>query len=226
MPVDLLPGSRSTRPRREVSTVPEHQTSCPRPDPRGGGQRPSQTPGRRRFAGAPGTLAVTTAFVIGIGLVTGAAGSPAQAAPYGLPPAAAVLPPVNAYAAIQCEDYDEQNGIRLEGHPGGLHAGFISTADWLRFDNVGFTGVPARRMTIRASNAARQNRTGRVELRLDDRSNAPIASMTIPNNGNWLEFITYEVSIPATVGTHTVFLTFTSTQDEEFANVDWITFRH
>lgn len=131
----------------------------------------------------------------------------------------------SAYATIQCEDYDEQNGIRLEGHSGGLHAGFISTGDWLRFDNVDFTDVAARRMLFRASNAARQNRTGRVEVRLDSLSRPPIASMTIPNNGDWLEFLTYELSIPSTVGVHAVYLTFTSAQNEEFANVDWLTFR-
>jgi Carbohydrate binding module (family 6) len=146
------------------------------------------------------------------------------------PVLAASTPPTptnaTAYSTIQCEDYDDQNGIHLEAHPGGLHAGFISNGDWLRFDKVGFTDDPAHRMTFRASNAARQNRTGKVELRLDKLSNAPIASMTIPDNGDWFSFITYDLNIPATVGVHTVFLVFTSTQDEEFANMDWIIFRH
>lgn len=160
-----------------------------------------------------------TALALAIGLsASGLHPSAAQAA---------VTPlSFDAYATIQCEDYDEQNGIHLEAHTGGIHAGFISRGDWLRYDQVNFTSTAARRMMFRASNAAREGRTGKVEVRLDSLSNASVASMTIPNNGDWMTFLTYELAVPSITGVHTVFLAFTSTQDEEFANMDWITFKH
>jgi hypothetical protein len=130
------------------------------------------------------------------------------------------------YPTIQAEDYDGQNGVRTESWNGGRHIGFISTGDWVRYNDVDFTGDAARSLLIRASNGARQNRSGRVELRLDRRSNPPVGSMTIPNNGDWYRFSTYRMRIPATTGVHTVYLTFTSGQDEEFANIDWLRFRH
>lgn len=158
---------------------------------------------------------VAAALASGLGLF--AAAHPAAAAP--------TTPNASAYSTIQCEDYDDQNGIHLEAHPNGVHAGFISTGDWLRYDKIDFTSTPVRRMLIRASDAARENRTGIVQVRLDKITNAPIGSLTIPNNGDWLSFVTYEVSLQATTGLHTVFLTFTSSQNEEFANADWITFK-
>lgn len=162
---------------------------------------------------------MTAALALAIGLTAN-----------GLHPSAAqaAVTPLNAdaYATRQCEDYDEQNGIHLEAHTGGLHVGFISRGDWLRYDKLDFTSTPAKRMLFRASNAARQGRTGKVEIHLDALTNPTLASMTIPNNGDWMTFITYELAIPATTGVHTVFLLFTSTQDEEFANMDWFTFKH
>lgn len=149
--------------------------------------------------------------------------APARKEPTTPPPP----PDGSAYHTIQGETFDGQNGVRTEPNEkgGGVHIGFISNGDFVRYDNVGFTDVPATSMVLGASNAARQNRTGRVELRLDSRSSAPIGTMTIPNNGDWFAFSTYQMSITPTTGTHTIFLTFTSGQDEEFANVDWLSFR-
>lgn len=137
------------------------------------------------------------------------------------------LPDGSAYHTIQGESFDGQSGIKSEANEkgNGVHIGFISNGDFARYDDVDFTDVPAHALLLSASNAARQNRSGEVELRLDSRSSAPIGRMTIPNNGDWFAFSTYRMSIEATTGVHTVFLTFTSGQDEEFANVDSFTFR-
>jgi hypothetical protein len=153
--------------------------------------------------------------------------APAPTTPPTAPPAPQE-PPGTAFSTIQGESFDGQNGVRTEAAEsgGGRHVGFISTGDWVRYEGVTFTGDTARRLVLRASNGARENRTGRVELRLDRRSNAPIGSMTIPNNGKdkWFAFSTYGMAIAPTTGVHTVYLTFTSSQNEEFANVDWLTF--
>ncbi|MET3424941.1 hypothetical protein BJ973_004153 [Actinoplanes tereljensis] len=133
-----------------------------------------------------------------------------------------------AYRTTQAEEFDEQNGITVEADQTGpgRHVGFITTGDWVRYDNVGFTDVPATTLLISASNWAANNGTGEVELHLDNRSSAPIGTMTIPNNADWFTFTAYSMKIQPTTGVHTVYLTFTSKQTEEFGNVDWFRFQH
>ncbi|GGN68393.1 hypothetical protein GCM10010112_32700 [Actinoplanes lobatus] len=133
-----------------------------------------------------------------------------------------------AYSVIEAEKFDEQNGIKTEPAQvgSGVHIGFITSGDWVRYDNIGFTATPARKLLISAANFAAEKRTGEVEVRLDSRSNAPIGSMTIPNNGDWFTFTTYSMTIQPTTGVHTVYLTFTSNQTEEYANIDWFRFGH
>ena len=133
-----------------------------------------------------------------------------------------------AYSTIQAERFDGEAGIQTESNrfDGGQHIGFISSGDWVRYDNIGFTNVAANSMLLSTANGAVQNRTGWVELRLDRRSNAPIASMRIVNNGDWFAFNTYRLRIPPITGVHTLYLTFTSDQDQEFGNLDWFSFRH
>lgn len=205
-PVSELPSPTGSRPA-EASLVPVT----------GGGPvdgtRPAgpgaTTPGGPRRTGPSPT-----------GVPTGRTGTPSTGKPSPPPRTPA------AYPTIQAESYDREHGIRTESSGGITHIGYIATGDWVRYDNVDFTGDAARGLLIRASNAARQNRTGRVELRLGRRSNPPVGSMTIPNNGDWFTFSTYRMRIPPTTGVHTVYLTFTSRQDEEFANVDWLRFEH
>jgi hypothetical protein len=133
-----------------------------------------------------------------------------------------------AYSTIQAESYDAEFGIQVEAAESGSgrHVGFIHRGDWMRYDDVGFTATPATSLLISAANFAAEDRTGVVEVRLDSRSHAPVGSMTIPNNHSWFDFQTYTVRILPTTGVHTVYLTFASTDSVEFANVDWIRFRH
>jgi hypothetical protein len=162
-----------------------------------------------------------------------AATGPAKAVPSGgggNTPAQPNDPPQNAtaYTVIQAETFDEQNGVKIENAPtgSGRHVGFITTGDWIRYDNLGFTDVPATKLQISAANWAKDDGTGVVEVRLDDRAALPIGTMTIPNNHSWFDFVTYTMTIQPTTGVHTVYLTFTSTQREEFGNIDWLQFRH
>ncbi|GIE78696.1 hypothetical protein Aph02nite_46460 [Actinoplanes philippinensis] len=148
----------------------------------------------------------------------------------GRAPRSPAAPPQNAtaYTVIQAETFDEQNGVKIEKAPTGTgrHVGFITKGDWIRYDDIGFTDVPATSLQISAADWARNDGTGVVEVRLDDRAAPPIGVMTIPNNHSWFDFVTYTMTIRPTTGVHTVYLTFTSRQREEFANIDWFRFRH
>ncbi|MFD0524238.1 carbohydrate-binding protein [Paractinoplanes durhamensis] len=152
--------------------------------------------------------------------------SPRRTSP--APPPAPPPPNATAYRIVQAEDFDEQNGIKVEADESGpgSHIGFITTGDWVRYDSVGFTDVPANTLLISASNWAANNGTGEVEVHLDNRSGAPIGRMTIPNNADWFTFTTYSMKIRPTTGVHTVYLTFSSRQTEEFGNIDWFRFQH
>jgi hypothetical protein len=133
-----------------------------------------------------------------------------------------------AYLTTQAETYDAEGGVEVQAAESGSgrHVGFIHRGDWVRYDNVGFTSTPANSLQISAANWAAEDRAGQVEVRLDSRTKAPIGSMTIPNNHSWFDFKTYTMKILPTTGVHTVFLTFASSDSVEFANVDWIRFRH
>jgi hypothetical protein len=182
------------------------------PDYPQGGGNPQRTGGRPAATG--------TAVVV----PSGGGGDP-------LPqPTVPATPPQNAtaYTFIQAESFDEQNGVKIENAPAGSgrHVGFITKGDWIRYDDIGFTDVPATGLQISAANWAKNDGTGVVEVRLDDRANLPIGVMTIPNNHSWFDFVTYSMTIRPTTGVHVVYLTFTSNQREEFGNIDWLRFRH
>lgn len=68
--------------------------------------------------------------------------------------------------------------------------------------------------------------SGQVEVRLDSRSNAPIASIPVTNTGGWQTWTTKTAGITGVTGTHTVYLTFASSQSADFVNVNWFTFTH
>ena len=68
--------------------------------------------------------------------------------------------------------------------------------------------------------------SGLVEVRLDSRTSAPVGSFAIADTGGWQTWRTVPANICAVTGTHTVYLTFTSGQPADFANVNWLTFGH
>ncbi|MEU8660839.1 carbohydrate-binding protein [Actinoplanes philippinensis] len=70
----------------------------------------------------------------------------------------------------------------IDRAPAGRHAGFNTKGHWIRYDDIGFTDVPATSLQISATNWSRNDGTGVVEVRLDDRAAPPTGVMTIPNN--------------------------------------------
>jgi Carbohydrate binding module (family 6) len=184
--------------------------------------------------GIPGIPGIPAA-VPGSPALSVPASNPAPApagSPSTLPPTPArttpAAPKLSAYDTILGETFDDRYSIEIEPDESGsgVHIGFIHRGDWVSYDDLEFTDVPATKMLISACNWAADGKTGLVEVYLDSLTNAPIGRMTIPNNSSWSAFKTYSMSIQPTTGKHRVYLKFAATHSVEFANVDWFRFQH
>ncbi|MEV0720163.1 carbohydrate-binding protein [Asanoa sp. NPDC050611] len=133
----------------------------------------------------------------------------------------------SAYNQIQAESFNAQSGVIVEAcSEGGQNIGAVRNGDWVQFNNVNFGSTPARDFVARVASGAGGGVSGLVEVRLDSRSNAPIGSFALANTGGWQSWRSIPGNVTPTTGTHTVFLTFTSGQPNDFVNVNWFQFRN
>jgi len=132
----------------------------------------------------------------------------------------------SAYSQIQAESFNAQSGVIVEAcSEGGQNIGAIRNGDWVQFNNINFGSTPARDFVARVASGAGAGVSGLVEVRLDSRSNAPIGSFALANTGGWQSWRSVPGNVTPTTGTHTVFLTFTSGQPNDFVNVNWFQVR-
>jgi Carbohydrate binding module (family 6) len=151
-----------------------------------------------------------------------AAPEPASEAPTTTPPAG-----VDAYAALQAEAADAQQGTQTEDTTdtgGGKNVGWIAGGDWLRFDDVNFGDTPAGKLIARVSSDSDDG--GRMEIRVDTLSNPPVASLQVNDTGGWQDWATATTTMTPVSGVHTVFVTFAGDGDDEFMNLNYFAFEH
>ncbi|MDG4828706.1 carbohydrate-binding protein [Solwaraspora sp. WMMD1047] len=146
------------------------------------------------------------------------------------PPPTTTPPPTgggfNAYSTIQAEAFSAQNGVIVEAcSEGGQNIGALRNGDWVRFDNVRFGSTPARDFVARVASGASAGVSGLVEVRLGSPTGTVIGSFALANTGGWQSWRSVPGNVSAVTGTHTVYLTFTSGQPNDFVNVNWFTFR-
>ncbi|AJE43486.1 glycoside hydrolase family 16 protein [Streptomyces nodosus] len=135
----------------------------------------------------------------------------------------------NAYDRIEAESFDSQSGVVTEATTdsgGGQNIGSLANGDWALYKGVDFGSSAATQFYGRVANGAAQGVGGLVEVRLDNRSNAPIGSFAVGNTGGWQNWQTVPANISPVTGTHDVYLTFTSGQPNDFVNVNWFSFGH
>ena len=133
----------------------------------------------------------------------------------------------DAYAPLQAEAAAGQQGTQSEdttGEGGGKDVGYINNGDWLRFDDVNFGGAAATKMVARVS--SQSDTGGRMEIRVDTPSNAPVASLPMSNTGGWQNWQTRKVEMTPVKGLHTIFVTFANDTGDEFMNVNYFSFEH
>ncbi len=131
------------------------------------------------------------------------------------------------YQVLQAESANELAGIQsqdTEDEGGGQNVGWISRGDHLRFDNFVFGDVPAKKAKFRVASDA--GVSGRVQIRLDTPDADPVGELSVSNTGGWQTWRTDVAALTPVTGTHTVYITFTASDDSEFMNVNWIQFDH
>jgi hypothetical protein len=132
----------------------------------------------------------------------------------------------DAYSQIQAESFDASGGVQTEAcSEGGQDVGYIANGDWMQYNNVDFGSGGVRDFVARVASGAGSGISGLVEVRLDSRSNAPIGSFALGNTGGWQNWTSIPGNVSAVSGKHTVYLTFSSGQPNDFVNVNWIQFR-
>lgn len=132
----------------------------------------------------------------------------------------------DAYALIEAESFNGQNGVQTETcSEGGLNVSHVANGDWVRFDNVNFGSTPPIDFVARVASGAAGGVSGLVEVRLDSPTSAPIGTFAVANTGGWQSWRSVPGNVSAVTGTRTVYLTFTSGQPADFVNVNWFQFR-
>ncbi|MFI5832615.1 carbohydrate-binding protein [Micromonospora sp. NPDC051300] len=132
----------------------------------------------------------------------------------------------NAYATIEAESFNGQNGVQVEAcAEGGQDIGFLANGDWARYDNVDFGSTPPRDFVARVASGAAAGVSGLVEVRVDSPTATPIGSFAVGDTGGWQSWRSVPGNVGAVTGRHTVYLTFSSGQPADFVNVNWFTFR-
>lgn len=94
---------------------------------------------------------------------------------------------------LELEHYDSQEGVQVEATTdiagSASNIGFLDHGDWVRFDNVGLTGVD--HLTFRVASAGRG---GRIEVRRDLTEGAPLATAVVSPTGGWQSW--RDVTVP------------------------------
>lgn len=132
----------------------------------------------------------------------------------------------DAYATIQAESFNAQNGVLVEAcSEGGQNIGALRNGDWVRYDNVEFGSSGPRDFVARVASGAAGGVSGLVEVRLDSPTGTPIGSFAIANTGGWQSWRSVPGNVSSVTGRRTVYLTFSSGQPNDFVNVNWFHFR-
>ncbi len=132
----------------------------------------------------------------------------------------------SAYSRIEAESFRAQSGTSTESTTdsgGGEDVGWIANGDWLQYDSVDFGAAPAAQCSVRAASGIEGGSSGLIEIRIDSRSSAPIATIALGSTGGWQTWRTIPINVSPVTGTHTVYLTFSSGQAQDFVNLNWFT---
>lgn len=127
---------------------------------------------------------------------------------------------INAYATIQAEAFDAQNGLQSETNGATTNIGYIQNGDWARYDNVNFNTTSPDLFQVRAASATSG---GTIEIRLGATNGTLIGSCAVSGTGGWQTYQTVNCNnLQNVTGTQTLYLVFKGSGD--LINVDWFKF--
>lgn len=135
---------------------------------------------------------------------------------------------LSAYSTIQAAEYWFYTSVGVQTTTdtgGGMNVAYISASSWLAYESVEFGTQTATQFAIRIASGVKPGDTGHVEVRLDSIANAPICTVPVASTGGWQTWVTETAAMASGVtGTHTVYLTFSSSQPNNFVNLRWFSF--
>ena len=129
---------------------------------------------------------------------------------------------------ITASTYTAQNSTGTEATSdtgGGDDVGWINSASWLEYANVTFGSSLTGTVQARVASAVTGTGIGTIQFRLDSVTATPFATVTVNGTGGWQDWATASTTAsPVPTGTHTVYVTFTTSVTGNFVNVNWFTF--
>jgi hypothetical protein len=130
---------------------------------------------------------------------------------------------------VTASQYAAQNSTGIEATSdtgGGNDVGWINSASWLQYNNVTFgTGLTGA-VTARIASAVAGTNIGTVQFRVDSLTATPFATIQVNGTGGWQTWVTAGpvTASPVPSGTHTLYVTFTTSTGANFVNVNWFQF--
>jgi beta-glucosidase-like glycosyl hydrolase len=178
-------------------------------------------------AGSTSTVTFATTSATAAGTypitITGTAASGTETATYSLTVTGSTTAPSTLTVTASAYSATNNTGTEATGDTGGGDdVGWINSASWLQYNNVNFaTGYP----TIDARIASDVSGTGigTIQFRLDSLTATPFATIPVNGTGGWQTWTTTPTvaNSPVPTGSHTLYVTFTTTTGGNFVNVNW-----
>ncbi|MBR7828726.1 carbohydrate-binding protein [Actinospica sp. MGRD01-02] len=129
---------------------------------------------------------------------------------------------------VTASQYAAQNSTGTEATSdtgGGNDVGWINSASWLEYTNVDFGSGLSGNVAARIASAATGTNIGTVQFRLDSLTATPFATVNVSGTGGWQTWVTATgTASPIPSGTHTLYVTFTTSTTGNFVNVNWFKF--
>ena len=134
-----------------------------------------------------------------------------------------------APVTVTASQYSAQNSTGTEATSdtgGGQDVGWINSASWLQYDNVDFGSGLTGSVVARIASAVSGTNIGTIQFRLDSLTATPFATVPVSGTGGWQTWTTAGpvTASPVPGGTHTLYVTFTTSTGGNFVNVNWFTF--
>ncbi|WP_305786845.1 DUF1996 domain-containing protein [Symbioplanes lichenis] len=124
---------------------------------------------------------------------------------------------------VQAESYAANSGAQTEGtgdKDGGKNVGWLTSGDWMRYDNVSVTGAA---WTARV--ASNNSEGGSIEIRQGTQTGTLLATFPVASTKGWQTWTTVNAkaaSVPS--GKQTLFAVLKSKSRSDFVNINWFTF--
>jgi hypothetical protein len=130
-----------------------------------------------------------------------------------------------AVLTVQAESYAAQSGVQVENTAdtgGGQNVAYLSTGDWMRYDNVDLGAAGALPVSARVASAVGN---GTIELRTGSATGPLLTQFAVTPTGGWQNWAT----LTATAATHptgaqTVYAVLRSGTAGDFVNLNWFAF--